>query len=130
LVLVSSEKWKNVDFEMKDAIDRRDTGVRDPSLYAAKALESTIKIISKEKGWTIGNEGGAHAYIDNLCNKKRSGNLIDEWEKEALKNFFTKVRNPMGHGPGGEKMPELNPSQTDWTIEFCMSWIKSLIKRI
>src|SRR5208337_568521 len=127
--LVSGEKWKNVDFEMKDAIDRRDTGVRDPSLYAAKALESTIKIISKEKGWTTGNEGGAQAYIDNLCNKKRGGNLIEEWEKETLKQFFTKVRNPLGHGPGGEPMPELNPSQTDWAIEFCMSWIKSLIRR-
>ena len=76
-------KVEDVDFEMKDAIDRRDTGVRDPSLYAAKALESTIKIISKEKSWTIGNEGGAHAYIDNLCNKKRGGNLIDEWKRNV-----------------------------------------------
>lgn len=128
--LVSGDDWKNVDFEMKDAIDRRDTGVRDPSLYAAKALESTIKIISGKKGWTTGNEGGAHAHIDNLCNKTRGGNLIEEWEKETLKQFFSKVRNPLGHGSGGEKMPELNPQQTDWAIEFCMSWIKSLIKRV
>jgi hypothetical protein len=123
--LVSGEDWKNVDFEMKDAIDRRDTGVRDPSLYAAKALESTIKIISGQKGWTTGKEKGAHNYIENLFR----GKLMEKWEMDALKDFFSKVRNPLGHGPGGEPMPELNPSQTDWAIEYCMSWIKSLIRR-
>lgn len=128
--ILTNEKWKNVDLDMKEAIDRRDSGVSDPALYAARALESTIKIISDEKNWTRGNEGGAAAFLDNLCNSKRGGNLIEEWEKEALKYFFAKVRNKLGHGPGSEEMPKLNPQQTDWAIETCMSWIKSLIKRM
>jgi hypothetical protein len=127
--LVSSEDWKNVDYDMKNAIDKRDNGEPDAAFYAARALESAIKIISDNKHWTHGKENGASAYIDNLCNQKRGGNLIHEWEKEALKHFFTKVRNPMSHGPGIGEMPELSPSQTDWAIEYCMSWIKSLIRR-
>jgi len=127
--IVSDATWKNVDIDMKEAVDRRDNGDRDPAFYAGRALESTIKIISDRKGWTTGNENGAHNYIDNLCNKKRGGNLIEEWEKEVLKHFFTNVRNPMVHGPGSAEMPALSPSQTDWAIEFCMSWSKSLIRR-
>jgi len=121
--------WKNVDIDMKEAIDLRDSNGRDPSYYAAKALESTIKIISDQKGWTRGGEKGAHNYIDNLSSKK-SGKFIDDWERDALKSFFTSVRNPFGHGPGSEKMPKLTPQQTNWAIETCMSWIKNLIKRM
>lgn len=43
--LVKGAQWKNVSIDMAEAIDRRDTAGRDPSFYAAKALESTIKII-------------------------------------------------------------------------------------
>jgi AbiJ N-terminal domain 4 len=46
--LVADPKWKNVDHDMKEAIDLRDTQGRDPAFYAAKALESTIKIIAKK----------------------------------------------------------------------------------
>lgn len=127
--LVSDPMWKNVDLDMKEAIDRRDSGSRDPALYAARALESTIKIISDEKGWTHGNERGAHNYIDNL-GSNRAENFITGWESGLLKDFFTHVRNPLGHGPGNEEMPELSPDQTTWAIEFCMSWVKSLILRL
>jgi hypothetical protein len=126
--LVSEELWKNVDLDMKEAIDRRDNNARDPAWYAARSLESTIKIASDEKGWTHGSEKGAHSYIDNLSSKKNG--LLDAWEGEALKHFFTGVRNPLGHGPGGEKMPELNPNQSTWAIEACMGWIKSIIQRL
>lgn len=121
--------WKNVDIDMKEAIDLRDSNGRDPSLYAAKALESTIKIISDQKGWTHGSEQGACNYIDNLTSKK-NGKFIDAWESTTLKFFFTSVRNPLGHGPGNEVMPTLTPQQTNWAIETCMSWIKSLVKRM
>ncbi len=67
--LVADPIWKNVDTDMKEAIDRRDGGERDPAWYAARALESTIKIISGEKGWSHGREKGAHNYIDNLAKK-------------------------------------------------------------
>jgi len=122
--LLTDPIWKNVDYDMKDAIDKRDGGDRDPAFYAAKALESTIKIISDKMNWTIGKERGASNYIENLYR----GNLIKDWEMDALKHFFNKVRNPMGHGAGSAEMPELSPSQTDWAIEFCMSWIKNLIR--
>jgi len=121
--------FENIDTDMKEAIDRRDTGGRDPSFYAAKALESAIKIVSSKHGWTTGKEKGPHNYIDNLASKK-NGEFIEKWESESLKQFFTNVRNPFGHGPGDGKMPELSPQQIDWSIEFCMTWIKSLITRI
>lgn len=127
--LVADPKWQNVDTDMKEALDLRDSGGRDPSFYAAKALESTIKIISKEKGWTHGGENGAANYIDNLVARK-NGQFIDAWESELMKQFFTHVRNPFGHGPGDAAMPELNSQQTNWAIEFCMTWAKSLIERM
>jgi AbiJ N-terminal domain 4 len=127
--LVAAPKWRNVDIDMKEAFDRRDGGDRDPALYAAKALESTIKIISDDKGWTHGGEKGAHSYIDNLGAEK-NGRFVTPWERDALKAFFTFVRNPLGHGPGNEAMPELTAQQTDWAIETCMSWIKALIGRL
>lgn len=127
--LVKDPKWANVDTDMKEAIDRRDTNGRDPAFYAAKALESTIKIISNEKGWTHGSERGAHGYIDNLASAKH-GKFISKWEQSALKLIFSDVRNELGHGPGNEPMPELTQQQTSWTIESCMAWIKSLVLRM
>ena len=127
--IVREDIWKNVDIDMKEAIDRRDGNDRDPVFYAAKALESAIKIISDRKGWTHGGEKGAHNYIDNLASK-RNGKFIEQWEQKALKDFFSEVRNPFGHGPGSDEMPELTTQQTNWAIETCMSWIKSLVKRM
>jgi hypothetical protein len=124
--LVAQPKWHNVDHDMKEAIDLRDTGGRDPARYAAHSLESTIKIISDEKQLTTGNEKGASHYIDNL----RGAKLIEVWEMEALKHFFSKVRNPIGHGPGAAPMPSLTDHQTNWAIENSMIWIKSLIRRM
>jgi hypothetical protein len=124
--VVASPKWKNVDTDMKEAIDLRDSGGLNPALYAAKALESTIKIISDQKKWTRGSEKGAADFIDNMA----TANFVDAWERDALKAFFSKVRNPLGHGAGGSEMPKLSPQQTDWAIEFSMSWIKSLVARI
>ena len=113
---------------MKEALDRRDTDARDPAFYAARALESALKIVSDEKEWTHGKEKGAHSYIDNLAAKRSA--FIADWEADALKHFFSKVRNPLGHGPGTGKMPELSRQQTDWAIEMSMVWIKNLIRRL
>ncbi len=126
--LVADPKWANVATDMAEAVDRREVNDRDPAFWATKALESVIKIISAEKGWTHGGEKGAHNYIDNLQAAK-NGCFIQSWEAEAIKLLFTRVRNPLGHGPGGEKMPELTQEQTNWAIETCMSWSKSLIQR-
>lgn len=127
--ILSKKIWNNVDLDMKNSIDIRDSGGRDPAFYAARALESTIKIISSEKGWTSGREKGAHNYIDNLVSTS-NGRFIEVWEAEQLKNFFTNVRNPLGHGPGEGKMPSLTASQTNWAIAFSMIWIRSLISRM
>jgi hypothetical protein len=121
--------WKNVDIDMKEALDRRDANDRDPAFYAARALESAIKIISDQKGWTHGGENGAHNYIDNLSSRK-NGEFIKGWERDTLKSFFTSIRNPFGHGPGTAVMPQLTAQQTDWAIETCMSWIRSLVQRM
>lgn len=126
--LVDGPDWKNVDADMKEALDRRDSDGRDPAFYAARALESAIKIISEKKGWTHGGEKGAHNFIDNLAAKDRA--YITRWEADNLKDFFTNVRNPFGHGPGSEEMPSLSREQTEWAIEFSMCWIKSLIRKL
>jgi hypothetical protein len=126
--IVADPLWKNVDIDMKEALDRRDANDRDPAFYAARALESTIKIISDQKGWTHGGEKGAHHYIDNLGSKK-NGAFIADWERDALKSFFTNIRNPFSHGPGSAAMPQFILEQTNWAIETSMSWIKSLVQR-
>ena len=126
--LLTDQKWKNVDTDMKEALDRRDTDARDPAFYAARALESVLKIVSDEKKWTHGKEKGAHNYIDNLAARRSA--FIADWEADALKSFFSRVRNPLGHGPGMGKMPELSRQQTDWAIEISMVWIKNLIRRL
>ena len=127
--LVSAPKWKNVDQDMKEAIDLRDSSGRNPAWHAAKALESTIKIISDEKGWTHGKENGPINYVENIGAKK-NGHFIADWECEGLKGFFSNVRNPLAHGAGSDQMRKLTTQQTDWAIEFCMIWIKNLIRRM
>ncbi|MBM70055.1 MAG: hypothetical protein CME43_11325 [Haliea sp.] len=127
--LVADPLWKNVDIDMKEALDRRDSNDKDPALFAAKALESAIKIVSDQKGWSTGSENGASNYIDNLVSKK-NGRYIDPWEADILKDYFRKVRNSLGHGPGSEPMPSLSIPQTDWAIENAMSWVRTLIRRL
>lgn len=126
--LVANPLWKNVDLDMKEALDHRDSNGKDPAFYAAKALESTIKIISDIKSWTRGTESGASQYIDNFVSKT-NGSFLTVWESDMLKNYFSKVRNPLGHGPGSAEMPVLSAPQTDWAIETAMSWIRNLIRR-
>lgn len=126
--IVSDPKWKNVEHDLLEAIDRRDNKRKDAALSAAKALESAIKIISDEKGWTTKKEKGAASYIDNLVSEK-NGRFIDVWESNMLKSFFSEIRNNLGHGPGAAPMLELNEQQNSWAIQTCMSWINSLIAR-
>ena len=127
--LVADPMWKNVDIDMKEALDRRDSNDKDPAIFAAKALESAIKIVSEKKGWTRGTETGASNYVDNLVSKANGG-LLAVWESEMLKDYFRKVRNSLGHGPGSEPMPTLNLPQTDWAIETAMSWVRTLVRRL
>ncbi len=127
--LVDDPKWKNVDIDMKEALDRRDSNDKDPAIFAAKALESAIKIVSDERGWTRGAENGAAQYVDNLMSKANGG-FISPWEGDMLKDYFRKVRNSVGHGPGSEPMPTLSLPQTDWAIESAMSWIRTLVRRL
>jgi hypothetical protein len=129
-LLVKDAQWRNVSIDMAEAVDRRDTGGRDPSFYAAKALESTIKIICDIKKWTAGNEKGVSDYLNHLESKVVNGAFIEGWERQSMQRFYSDVRNDLGHGPGSKDMPNLTPQQIDQTIEFCMSWVKSLIKRL
>lgn len=127
--LVADPLWKNVDIDMKEALDRRDSNDKDPAIFAAKALESAIKIVSDTKRWTRGTENGAAQYVDNLVSKANGGYLT-AWEGDMLKDYFRKVRNTVGHGPGLEPMPELTLPQTDWAIETAMSWVRTLVRRM
>lgn len=128
-LLVGEAPWKNVSIDMAEALDRRDTAGRDPSFYAAKALESTVKIICEVKKWTTGSEKGVSDFLNHL-ESKANGAFIEDWERQSMQRFYSDVRNDLGHGPGSKDMPNFTPQQIDQTIEFCMSWIKSLIKRL
>ena len=128
-LLVKDAKWTNVSIDMAEAVDRRDTGGRDPSFYAAKALESTIKIICDSRKWTTGNEKGVSDFLNHL-ESKTNGAFIESWERQSMQRFYSDVRNDLGHGSGSKDMPNLSPHQIDQTIEFCMPWVKSLIKRL
>ena len=73
--------------------------------------------------------------LDNLSTGFREGvpagaSFIEGWEADSIKAFFSKIRNPLGHGPGSGQMPILNTHQTDWAIETCMSWVKTLTLRM
>jgi hypothetical protein len=126
--LVRDPKWENVRIDMKEGLDRRDTSGRDAAFYALKALESVIKVISKEKGFTTGREKGAANFVDNLVSKA-NGRFIDPWEAEQLKALFKHLRNPHSHGPGSDRQPNLTAHQQTWVIESVMVWAKSLIRR-
>ncbi|WP_167428038.1 AbiJ-NTD4 domain-containing protein [Achromobacter mucicolens] len=128
-LLMKDAQWKNVSIDMAEAIDRRDTGGRDPAFYAAKALESTIKIICDLKALTTGNEKGVSDFLNHL-ESKVNGAFIEGWERQSMQRFYSDVRNDLGHGPGSKDMPNFTTQQIDQTIEFCMSWVKSLIKRL
>lgn len=127
-LLGGDPKWANADRELKEAFDAADGRRTDAAFHAAKALESVIKVISDDKGWTRGNESGAAAYIDNLVSQQ-NGRFIATWEAELLKAFFKHVRNPHGHGAGSQPPPSLTEHQTAWALETAMSWMKSLILR-
>lgn len=124
--LLGDPTYKNIDIDLKEAIDRRDNNGRDAALYATKALESAIKIISDKKGLTRGNENGAAAYIDNLVSQS-NGRVIEVWQSEALKEIFRQIRNPHGHGPGAAAMPTPSLRDVDWVISTCMTWIRFLL---
>ena len=126
--LLRHRKWSNVDRELKMALDHADTGQVDAAFHAAKALESSIKIISDDKGWSTGKERGAANYIDNLASQQ-NGRFLEPWEGDMLKAFFVHVRNPHGHGAGSQPPPALSPQQTEWAIEVTMAWIKALVRR-
>jgi hypothetical protein len=126
---IADPKWHNVATDMNEALDRRDGGAGDAAWYACKALESAIKIISDEKGWTRGTEKGAHNYIENLAAERAGVRYIDTFEMDVLKPYFTQVRNRFGHGPGKDPMPNFTAAQTDWAIEFAMTWVRTLARR-
>jgi hypothetical protein len=126
--LLRDTKWTNVDRELKEAIEHADSQRPDAAFYSAKALESAIKIISDDKGWSSGREHGAANYIDNLVSQQ-NGRFLAPWEGDMLKAYFVHVRNPHGHGAGSRPPPALSSHQTEWAIETAMAWIKNLIRR-
>ena len=126
---IADAKWQNVALDMNEALDRRDRGAGDAAWYACRALESAIKIISDLKNWTLGTERGAHNYIENLVADRAGTRFIEKFEMDVLKPYFTHVRNQFGHGPGVDPMPNFTAAQTDWAIEFAMSWVRTLVRR-
>lgn len=126
--LVADPKWKNVDTDMKKALDSLDSDAGNPALYALCALESTLKIVSDERGWSDSGEANARRHIEYLASGKVK--FLANWEACILKEIFAKIRNPLGHGSGEQEMFELDKQQTDWVLKSCMIWIKSIVCRL
>jgi len=127
--IFSDPKWQYMDTCMKNAIHLRDTGGIDPAFYAAKALESVIKTISNEKGWTTGNEKGAGDFLNHF-NSKNNGSITNNNEKESLLTIF-RTRNVFAHGIAADdtSFEQLSYEQAACFIENCMSWCKTLKNR-
>lgn len=125
--LIAAPKFKNVEIDLLEALDRYNNLDRDPAFYAAKALESMIKIICADKGLTKGREKGAGDFLSYL-NSKDHGPIITNDERNELTSMF-RVRNSEGHGPGGEKMPSLTSEQAHRYIHAAMIWIYTLAHR-
>ena len=126
--LLSNSKYKNVETDILQAIDLYDTGGRDPAFYAAKALESMIKIICNEKNLITGKEKGAADFISHL-NSKNNGQIIINHERDELLAMF-RIRNTHGgHGLGNAEMPVLTDAQSLKYIHSVMIWVYSLSKR-
>jgi predicted nucleic acid-binding protein len=125
---VEDAHWKSVRADMEQAFRQRDGGGPNAALFAAKALESAIKIVSDDRGFTSGRERGAASFVDNLVSA-RNGRLIAPWEGDMMKRLFSDVRNPEAHGAGSSPQPELDVHQVAWVIEFCMISIKGLVAR-
>ena len=126
--LLGDARWENVRTDMRHALALRDTGGRDPALYAARAYESVLKIISAELGRLPEKVRGASQVIDTLVSNTE-GRLIEPWEANMAHRFFAEIRNPSAHGAGAQPQPRLDRIQASWAIEFCMISIKSLILR-
>jgi hypothetical protein len=108
-------KWTIVDQELKEAIEHADSQRKDAAFHAANALESTIKIISDDKGWSSGRERGAANYIDNLVSQQNGrfsrslGGRYAEgllcpraqsarpWRRQPTSACFDVPSNGMGH---------------------------------
>jgi hypothetical protein len=127
---IADPKWVNVATDMHEALDRRDNGAGDAALHACRALESAIKIVSNDKGWTTGHEKGAQNFIENLVKERNGARFIETFEMEMLRPYFAHVRNKLGHGAGSQPMLNLTAAQTDWAIEFAMSWVRTLVRRL
>lgn len=123
--------WKNVVTDVNEALDLRDANQTDPAFYAAvRALESTIKIISDQKGWTHGREKGIHDYIDNLGSATNRV-FINESESGIFKYFFTEVQCLAGYGDGSLdthlwRSPHIKKS----AVSMFIGWITKLIRRV
>ncbi len=126
--LVDNPRWVNVDLEMKEAIDRRDSGQSDAAFYAGKALESTVKVIAHERNWTTGKEKGGADHASNLFSAT-GDRFLNEWQLQSIKYIFSRLRNPFGHGAGVGEAPALSTEEIDWAISMCMTWISLLVKR-
>lgn len=123
--------WKNVVTGVNEALDLRDANQTDPAFYTAvRALESTIKMISDQKGWTHGREKDIHDYIDNL-GSATNGAFINESESEIFKYFFTEIQHLAGYGAGSlDAHLWRSPAVKKTAVSVFMGWITSLIRRV
>lgn len=126
--VLAAPQWRVADREMKEAIEHLDRADDDAAVHALCALESVMKILCEERGWSTGKEKGAVNFIENL-QSDRSGRFISPWEADALRALFREIRNPRSHGGGTSSPDALSIQQLTWVVETSMSWTKSLATR-
>ena len=102
--------WKNVDIDMKEALDRRDSNDKDQhenSLRRSKAPSRSCPTQRLDARY-----GERRGSIRRQPDEQSKWQLLAEWEGEMLKDHFGRS-GTRGHGPGSE--PSGLP-QTDWAI--------------
>jgi hypothetical protein len=103
--MLRDPKWANVDRELKEAFDRSDGGRQDAAFHAAKALESTIKIISDDQGCAMvwrnrWQEPGISVTPYQLSNKDALCGSPDDtwfWPTLSRREVLAKALFPLAH---------------------------------
>lgn len=129
LMLISDSKFESVEKEYRMAHKYFREGDYEGCLVeCAKAFESTLKIIGKERGWKVNENATASALVSAAF----SNNFIPNWMQTAfqglrslLESSVQTTRNRMGgHGAGvevrkvSEQLAALQLHQTGALIKF------------
>lgn len=133
LLLLASSSFEVANEEFATALKHQRDGNGDEAVvFAVKALESTLKIIGKQRGWGLtGKEPGS-----KLLQRAFEQELVPPQLQSAftslrtlMENGTLPVRNASGHGKGATTQPVRMPSAlVDYTLANAASAMVLLLR--